>query len=372
MRWPRPSRLREPLELPGKRIAAGMRTLGIETVGDLLEHLPSDSREARTVAALRSGEQATVAVEVRAIAARAVRRRGMRPLVEASVFDSTATMRATFFNQPWLVQRYPPGTRLLLHGKSDGRGGFRVSHHAVRSGHAQPAAAENGDAVSHYPAADGVSSTQILTLVHAARDALHDVPETLAARTRTAERLPDRASALAAMHFAGEQRDAQEGRGRLAFEELLLAQLALALRRAQRSARADAVALEQPDELTQRWLAQLPFALTASQHDAIAEIRSDLERRQPMHRLLMGEVGSGKTVVALYAMLRAVEHGHQATLMAPTETLAEQHFATIQRLIGESRCARRCSPAPPRLGAGARSWRAWPAESSRCCSAPTR
>ena len=111
-------------------MAAGMRALGLRTVGELLEHLPSDSREARTVAALRAGEQATVAVEVRSISARPVRRRGMRPLVEATVFDATGTMRATFFNQPWLVERYPPGTRLLLHGKADARGGFSVSHHA--------------------------------------------------------------------------------------------------------------------------------------------------------------------------------------------------------------------------------------------------
>ncbi len=130
VRWPRPARLAEPLELPKGKLADGMHALGLHTVGDLLEHLPRDSREARTVAELRAGEQATVAVQVRAIAARPVRRRGMRPLVEASVFDATGTMRATFFNQPWLVERYPPGTRLLLHGKADARGGFRVSHHA--------------------------------------------------------------------------------------------------------------------------------------------------------------------------------------------------------------------------------------------------
>src|SRR5271166_2668310 len=164
VRWPRPSRLERELQLPAGKIAAGVQALGLRTVGDLLEHLPSDRREARTVAALRAGEQATVAVQVRSIGARAVRRRGMRPLVEASVFDATGTMRATFFNQPWLVERYPPGTRLLLHGKSDGRGGFGVSHHApAADGGADPlaAAASASDAVAHYPAAEGVTSTQI-------------------------------------------------------------------------------------------------------------------------------------------------------------------------------------------------------------------
>jgi ATP-dependent DNA helicase RecG len=334
LRWPSPSRLAAPVEAPGKRAAAGLRTLGIETVGELLEHLPSDSREARTVAALAPGEQATVAVEVRTIAARKVRRRGMRPLVEALVFDASATMRATFFNQPWLVQRYPPGTRLLLHGKADGRGGFRVSHHAVRGATQSQAGDCGSGAVAHYPAAEGISSTQILTLVQEARRALADVPEPLGAALRSGERLPDRASALAAMHFAREPWEAESGRRRLAFDELLLAQLALALRRARRSARADAVALTEPGALSERWLAQLPFEPTASQREAIGEIAADLRRGRPMQRLLMGEVGSGKTVVALFAMLRAVEHGHQAALMAPTETLAEQHFATVQRLMG--------------------------------------
>jgi ATP-dependent DNA helicase RecG len=348
VRWPRPSRLELPLQATGKRIVAGLHALGIQSVGDLLEHLPSDSREARTIAALRAGEQATVAVQVRTIAARAVRRRGMRPLVQATVFDATGTTRATFFNQPWLVERYPPGTRLLLHGSADGRGGFRVAHHAIGADLAGQLPADGGAgaegvagrgaeraAVAHYPATDGVTSTQILTLVQGSRDALRDVAEMLSAATRVTERLPDRASALAAMHFPRASHDSETGRARLAFEELLLTQLALLRRRALRRARTGASALAEEPTLSERWLDEgLPFVLTADQRKAIDEIREDLQAPQPMQRLLMGEVGSGKTVVALYAMLRAIEHGQQAALMAPTETLAEQHFATIQRLIG--------------------------------------
>jgi len=207
---PRPSRLAEPLKAPSKRAAAGLARLGLETVGDLLEHLPSDSREARTISALTPGEPATVTVEVRSIRARPVRRRRMRPLVEATVFDASGAMRATFFNQPWLVERYPPGTRLLLHGKPDGRGGFGVSHHAPASEElgAQPrqggAGAEpRGGSVAHYPAAEGITSTEILTLAQGARGALADVPEFLDGRARAAEGLPDRAAALAARVAAG-------------------------------------------------------------------------------------------------------------------------------------------------------------------------
>ncbi len=338
VRWPRPSRLEVELQPPARRMAAGMRALGLSTVGDLLEHLPSDRREARTIAALRAGEQATVAVQVRSIGARAVRRRRMRPLVEAAVFDATGTMRATFFNQPWLVERYSPGTRLLLHGKADGRGGFGVSHHAPAAD--APVDARAGGAasegVAHYPAAEGITSTQILTLVQGARCALGDVTETLPAATRVTEALPDRAGALTAMHFPRSRQDAETGRARLAFEELLLTQLAFLRRRAIRRARTGAPALGGEPTVTGRWLAGgLPFTLTGDQRRAIDAIREELAQAQPMQRLLMGEVGSGKTVVALFAMLRAVEHGRQAALMAPTETLAEQHFATVQRLLGD-------------------------------------
>jgi ATP-dependent DNA helicase RecG len=338
VRWPRPSRLDRALKAPGKKAAAGLSTLGLETVGDLLEHLPSDSREARTVANLKAGEQATVAVEVRSIAARPVRRRRMRPLVEAVVFDSTGSMRATFFNQPWLADRYPAGTRLLLHGKPDGRGRFNVSHHAPTQtgiGDAPEEQPSEGRSVAHYPAADGVTSTQILTLVQGERAALGDVVEILPAKTRAAEGLPDRAGALGAMHFPRDARDPELGRRRLAYDELLMMQLLFLRRRAQRRARAGAIALTESPSLSARWRENaLPFTLTGDQERAIGVIDEDLAEARPMQRLLMGEVGSGKTVVALHAMLRAVEHGHQAALMAPTETLAEQHFATLQALLG--------------------------------------
>jgi ATP-dependent DNA helicase RecG len=355
VRWPRPSRLDEPLDVPKGKLAEGLKALGLTSVGALLEHLPRDSREARTVVALKTGEQATVAVQVRSIAARPVRRRGMKPLVEASVFDETGTMRATFFNQPWLAQRYEPGTRLVLHGKTTERGTFNVAHHAIGGdlsagttanpmpdrASVQTSAPEEtqtpgrGAQIAHYPATDGASSTQILTLVQGSRDALGDVPEALSASTRVSEGLPDRKSALAAMHFPRDPEDRERGRERLAYEELLLTQLVFLRRRARRRASTRAMRLDEPAVLSERWLKEgLPFALTGDQRRAVETIEAELAAERPMQRLLMGEVGSGKTVVALYAMLRAVEHGMQAALMAPTETLAEQHFATLQRLLG--------------------------------------
>jgi ATP-dependent DNA helicase RecG len=329
-RYPRPSRLATALALKPAKAAAGAEALGLHTVGDLLEHLPRDRREARTIDALQPGEGATVAVEVRSITSRSVRRRGMRPLVEAVVADATGVMKAVFFNQPWLVNKYRPGTRLVLHGKYGGRSAFRVESHAVTSGGVGSAP----DGVAHYPATDGLSSTQIHALVAEWRGAAGDAIEPLPARLRAVERLPDRAAALDAAHFG----DHEGGRRRLAFDELLLTQLALRRRRDARRAAARAEPLASPGELTARWLRDVvPFAPTGDQRAAMAAIDADLGRDHPMQRLLMGEVGSGKTVVALYAMLRAVEQGAQAALMAPTETLAEQHFATLQALMPEAR-----------------------------------
>jgi ATP-dependent DNA helicase RecG len=332
VRLPRPSRLGAPLQIEGSKARGAAETLGLRTVGDLLEHLPRDRREARTVAELAPDDTATVVVEVRSISSRSVRRRGMKPLVEAVVGDDTATMRATFFNQPWLVGRYPPGTRLVLHGKLGARrGDFNVQAHAPT----QLSTAGGGE-IAHYPATEGLSSTQILALVRAHEQYLGDIVEPLPAELRARERLLDRAGALRACHFPSGERDGELGRRRLAFDELLLMQLALLRRRRSRRGGSSAQALEEPGELTSRWVSQLlPFELTGDQHAALAEIDADLTESSPMQRLLMGEVGSGKTVVALYAMLRAVEGDMQAALMAPTETLAEQHFATIQALLGE-------------------------------------
>jgi ATP-dependent DNA helicase RecG len=327
--YPRPSSLAVPLRFDGAKAERGAAHLGLATVGDLLEHLPRDRREARAVAELSAGESATVVVEVTRIASRSVRRRGMRPLVEATVRDETGPMQATFFNQPWLVQRYPPGTRLLLHGKFEGRNRFRVQAHA------QTAEAATGlEAIAHYPASEGLSSTQIHALVCFHAGALHDVVEPLPGRLRAAESLPDRGGALRAAHFPRAPDDLELARRRLAFDELLLLQLGLLRRRAQRRETRAAPELAGERELTARWLeTMLPFALTGDQERALEAIDADLGRERPMQRLLMGEVGSGKTVVALYALLRAVEHGLQGALMAPTEVLAEQHFATIQRLM---------------------------------------
>ncbi|HEV2774755.1 MAG TPA: ATP-dependent DNA helicase RecG, partial [Solirubrobacteraceae bacterium] len=325
LRWPRPSALAVPLKVTPQKAADAAAQLGLLTVGDLLEHLPRDRREARTVAALSPDDVATVVVEVRSITSRPVRRRGMKPLVEATVADETGVMKATFFNQPWLQRKYPAGTRLVLHGKYAARNAFRVTSHA-------PTDESTGSAseVAHYPATEGLSSTQILALVRAHLASAEHAAEPLPARARIQRGLPDRPAAIVAAHVG----DHEGGRRRLAFDELLLAQLSLLRRRAQRRASGAAPVLDGPPALSRRWREELlPFTPTGDQLRAMAKLDEELASPRPMQRLLMGEVGSGKTVVALHAILRAIEHDMQAVFMAPTETLAEQHFATLQALM---------------------------------------
>ena len=323
--YPRPSRLAEPLQVTPAPAAEAAGALGLHTVGDLLLHLPRASGEARTIADLVPDEVATVLVEVRTITSRPVRRRGMKPLVEATVADATGVMKATFFNQPWLERAYRPGTRLMLQGKFQGRNRFRVNAHARTE-----AVGAAGTEVSAYPATKGITSTQIASLVRDLGGFAADFHDPLPGRMRAAEHLPDRPAAVFAAHFG----DREGGRRRLAFDELLVDQIVQLRLRDEHRTRIAAPPLTDPPSLSRAWVdEQLPFAPTGDQERAMKEVDADLALERPMQRLLMGEVGSGKTVVALYAMLRAVEHGMQAALMAPTETLAEQHFATLQALM---------------------------------------
>jgi ATP-dependent DNA helicase RecG len=331
---PVPSRLEAPigaLRGVGPRLAAAAKGLGIETLGDLLLHVPHayrDRSDVRALAELRKGEQATVEVEVRSARVRPTRRRGLR-MVEASVVDESGPTTAIWFNQAWLVERLTEGTRMRLSGKLE-RGGFRVAEHEfVDDG---PGIHTTG-VVPVHPAAERVAAKRIREWAWQARALARHAIEPLPAELRARRRLAGVGDALAAAHFPERLADAERARERLAFEELFLHQAALAARRQGREASRPGVSFGEPGELVATWMGSLPFELTGDQREAIAEIDRDLQPAKPMQRLLMGEVGSGKTVLALYAMLRAVEAGYQAALMAPTETLAEQHARTLDQLL---------------------------------------
>jgi ATP-dependent DNA helicase RecG len=329
---PTPSLLEQPLDVKQARAAKAAEALGLETVGDLVEHFPfrhEDRGDAKPIASLTPGEDATIVAEVRRISSR--RARGRLTIQTATVFDESGPTKAVWFNQPWLADRIASGTRLVLHGRFQGHSrGLNVSEYEL----AGAVTSHTTGVVPVYPATENLKSTKLRELVWSHRDAIRHVVEPLPSWLRVAERLPDRPAAVDAIHFPDEEHEEPEARRRLAFEELFLLELSLAARKRARQGDLRARVVEGGGELVEPWLATLPFELTNDQRAACAAIDLDMRSERPMQRLLMGEVGSGKTVVALQAMLRCVEADLQAVLMAPTETLAEQHMATLDRLLG--------------------------------------
>jgi ATP-dependent DNA helicase RecG len=307
--------------------------LRLATVGDLLEHLPhrhEDRGDVKAIGELLTGEQATVAVEVRSISTfQARNRRGLR-VTTAKVADATGPLEAVWFNQPWVERSVTQGVRVILHGRYEGRGRFRVSEHELGG---SPSAGSSTGIVPVHPAADGLPARRIRDLVALSRAQCTEAVDALPGSVLASERLAIRADALDAIHFPVREEDFEIARRRLAFDELLVLQLDLMRRRSIRELEAPAIRLDPESQMRDRWLAGLPFEATADQLTAFAQITSDLASEVPMSRLLMGEVGSGKTVVALHALLTAVDSGAQGMLMAPTETLAGQHLRSIERLL---------------------------------------
>ena len=347
--WPRPPGFPRPdaferavdvLPGVGPAVKKKLERLGLRTVGDLLNHGPFRYEEPvpeRRIAELRGDEEVAISGEVLSVSKR---RRGRLQMLTARVSDGSATVSATWFNQPWLEQQLRPGTTVRLRGRQ-GRYGFDVRGFDIGDGEA------TADFAPVYPASEEITAKKLRELVGAALP--RAVTDPLPAQLKEHDRLPQRADALWALHRPRSLAEAEEGRRRLAFDELLLLQIGIARRRRERESEI-APALAAPGALVARYRDVLPFRLTEDQELAIADIDADLRRAMPMQRLLQGDVGSGKTVVALYALLRAVEAGRQGALMAPTETLAEQHFLTLEepcRALGVT-CALLTSSSPKR------------------------
>jgi ATP-dependent DNA helicase RecG len=317
-----------------------LERLGLRTVGDLLAHRPFRYEEPlpeRRIADLNANEDVAIAGEVLSVSKR---RRGRLQMLTARISDGSATVSATWFNQPWLERQLQPGTPVRLRGRQ-GRYGFDVRSFDIGDGE------DTADFAPVYPASEEITPKKLRELVGAALPTA--VADPLPAELKERERLPQRADALWALHRPRSLHEAEAGRRRLAFDELLVLQIGIARRRREREGQI-APALGASGELLTRYRTVLPFQFTADQERAIAEIDHDLARTVPMQRLLQGDVGSGKTVVALYALLRAVEAGRQGALMAPTETLAEQHFLTLEepcRALGVT-CALLTSSSPKR------------------------
>ena len=331
LHWPRVSALDvslQALEGVGPKLAEVAADAGIATIGDLLVRFPHRHRDRQivSVASLEPKQQASIAVEVLANAGRPFRRRGLS-ILSVKVGDESGTIRATWFNQPWLASKLTEGTQMLLTGSADKRG-FRVSEYEF-----------SGDAaeglVPVHPGTEQLKAQRLRQWMEQAIRSVGNVLEPLPAELRARRGLPSAADAIRAVHFPESSEEVEAARERLRFEELFLYQAILATRKRSHRAARPAPRLAKPGESVGRWIESLPFEPTHDQLRAFDEIDADLDSGEPMQRLLMGEVGSGKTVVALYSMLRALEAGFQAVLMAPTETLAEQHAVTLGKLLAE-------------------------------------
>ena len=308
--------------------------VGGPAVLDLCWHLPSgiiDRRYGPPLAEVIPGCIATLTVTVGEHRAAASRRQPYRVLC----YDDSGSLDLVFFHAhaDYLMRSLPPGQTRVVSGKVE------VFHDRLQMTHpdhiAAPEEAASLKAVEPvYPLTAGLSLKVVGKAVHAALERLPEVPEWLDAAQRQREGWRPWAEALREAHAPGEEHDLSpltSSRRRLAYDELLANQLAIALVR-DRQLRQKGRCLKGSSHLQERVLASLPFALTGSQCQVVAEITADMAAEHRMLRLLQGDVGSGKTVVALLAMLAAVEAGSQAALMAPTEILARQHFATIQPL----------------------------------------
>ncbi|HVA79180.1 MAG TPA: ATP-dependent DNA helicase RecG [Candidatus Binataceae bacterium] len=325
----------------GPKRAAAMAERGILTLRDLIFHLPSryqDWRGLTLLADLAPGATVTVAGELGKISERPMRGSPWRRLASGMLTEQGgAKVRMVWFNLPGYMRgRMPAGERVLAHGRvsETADGGLEIVQpelHSLSSGEPPPVRP-----VYRLPASIG--QRLFATLAH---KALGGVAEQI--RGALPDQLRTGLSISGALRYLHEppadadraalERGESPGHLALAFDELFAFELALCLER-ERAAGRSGIALASADPVTSRWLGELPFALTGAQSRALAEIGADLVRPSQMNRMLLGDVGSGKTIVAFWAALRAVECGYQAAIMAPTELLAEQHHASFQSLCG--------------------------------------
>ena len=324
---------------PARRDA--LAALGIRSVLDLLTHYPhrylDQTRRAR-LSELAVGDTAWIVGDVAEcrVVGGPGGRRGGRARVELAVADGPDRLRVTFFNQPFRARQLPVGARALFYGRLDTFGGRRQ----MTNPQVDLVGERAGRIVPLYPASEraGIASWEIAELVGEALRRAGPFADPLPEAWRARLGLVDRTAAFGAVHRPAAPDDWEPARRRLAFDELLRLQVDVQRRRAafERDAAGVRHVADPPPgtaDLVRAFTERLPFALTGAQRRALRDIREDMAGSRPMHRLLQGDVGSGKTVVAAAAMLVSVQGGHQAAMMAPTEVVAEQHHGSLRKAL---------------------------------------
>ncbi|MHC4120947.1 MAG: ATP-dependent DNA helicase RecG [Planctomycetota bacterium] len=316
--------------------------LGVETVGDLLEYFPRDWNflpEPTKIGRLRPDEKVTVIGMIESTDYQGYRR---NPMFEAMISDDTGVCRILWFHGGFLRDQLEPGQIVMVSGK------VTLYKHQLQLTNPkfQVLDEEHEQSPEHfsggvYPACKGLSSGQIKKIISRLRDAADQlVPEFYERPFLEKANLISRKDAFQWIHMPPDQEKLAQAKRRLKYDELFLMQLGLALRRHKVQHYAAASECGCTDEIDSRIRRRFPFLLTEDQNDCIAEIAADMGRSQPMNRLLQGDVGSGKTVVALYAALLTVANKMQVAIMAPTEILAGQHFLSIERYLKKSNVER--------------------------------
>ena len=327
--------------LPGVGTARAQRLRALElvTVRDAIVHFPRAYRDfsgAHAFAELVEGEHASVAGTVADVRQRTTAHG--RSMLTVLVDGQGGSVRGVWFNMPFMAKKFAVGATVVFAGVPKRAGAtWEMSHPEVRL----CAAGEDpvrGEYLAVYPGAEGVRQSDVRLAVQAAIAHAGDIlEEAFPEEWLAAKGLMPIREAMHEIHAPASLEKKDAATRRLVYQELFMLQLALRLHRAQQEDRKAAAAMVVDTRLDGRIRARLPFTLTPDQDAVIAEIVADLAKAEPMNRLLQGDVGSGKTVVALYAMLAAVGCGHQAALMAPTELLARQHFATLEHLLVNGR-----------------------------------
>ena len=318
----------------GPKKAEALDTMGITTVLDLLTHYPRryiDRTHQVEIRDLKVGEEALVLAKVKRVVTKRTRQR--RAMVEVDVFDGSSYLHCVFFNQPWRAKQLTDGTEAVFFGKVEAFRGRRQMTNPV----VDLIGNKTGRIVPVYPQSEkaGLTTWELGDWVEEALGRAKDFADPLPVDWLDRLDVVERTFAFNQIHNPESMDASRAARKRLVLDELLRMQLALVMRKRAIERESKGIRHHTGGELVRRFHGRLPFALTGAQRRAIAEIGRDLEGPQPMHRLLQGDVGSGKTLVAVTALLTAVQGGYQGAFMAPTEVLAEQHGLAVASMLGD-------------------------------------
>ena len=317
-------------------------TMGARSVDDLLRHYPRRyvvRGELTDISTLKEDDEVTILAQIHSANTRTLQgRKGT--ILEVVVTDGTAKLSLTFFNQPWREREMRVGRQGLFAGKVGVFKGKRQLAHPdyelIPEGSDVDSAVDDfaGKYLPVYPATSKLPSWKIAQCIELAIGALDELPDFLPEQIRIKHRYPTLKEALVTLHQPQDIDEAEMARERLTFDEAFLLQLLLVVRRGELKKLNATARPTRSGGLLEAFDSSLPFTLTPGQRDVIAEIESDMSASHPMHRLLQGEVGSGKTVVAIRAALAVIDSGGQAAMLAPTEVLASQHMRTLEKLLG--------------------------------------